>query len=45
MNKNLIWSSGDATGRTQKRQRDLNVINLTQQMKSTGNAIGKMLDA
>ena len=45
VNKNLIWSSGDATGRMQKRQRDLNVINLTQQMKSTGNAIGKMLDA
>ena len=45
VSKNLTWSTGDVTGRMQKRQRDLNVINLIQQMKSTGNVIGKMLDA
>ena len=45
VSKNLTWSTGDVTGRMQKRQRDLNVINLIQQEKTTGNAIGKMLDA
>ena len=45
VSKNLTWSTGDVTGRMRKRQRDLNVINLIQQMKSTGNVIGKMLDA
>ena len=44
VSKNLTWSTGDVTGRMRKRQRDLNVINLIQQMKSTGNVIGKMLD-
>ena len=43
--KNLTRNTGDATGRMQKRQRDSNVINLIQQEKTTGNAIGKMLDA
>ena len=45
MRKNLTRNTGDATGRMQKRQRDSNVINLIQQEKTTGNAIGKMLDA
>lgn len=45
VSKNLTRSTGDAIGRMQKRQRDLSVINLIQQMKSTGNVIGKMLDA
>ena len=43
--KNLMRNTGDATGRMQKRQRDSNVINLIQQERTTGNAIGKMLDA
>ena len=43
--KKLTRSTGDATGRMQKRQRDSNVINLIQQERTTGNAIGKMLDA
>ena len=30
VSKNLTWSTGDVTGRMQKRQKDLNVINLIQ---------------